>query len=408
MPGLFLCLGVWMPERVQVATNLSGPVRRVMFMGREHIAVPAVLVRSKVLRNNLGVTYLPPDAITPEWADIANGRPAVADHPRTSANSPEVLNKLGIGLLFNTRAEGDALRADVYLDPARAGDVPDLTAILAKLEAGEKVEVSTGFPVSIDETPGAFNGEQYERVIHPVGFDHLAVFAKSIGACSVKDGCGLAANHEGECEQEERVKEVDEETQGRLAAAINKLVNLLGGQSGSEEGDGHDGLDDADNSEGGDPMNREQMIAQLADGGTDKDALAKLSDCQLKALMGAGEAAAANAEGDSLAWQKAKEWRERFEALDAETQTARQAEEKEKTDLLDDLLYNSRELPWSEKEIRAMDIVQLRKVHRAVLPRRTDYSGRGAPAGNAGSFDFVGSIMDGPAGTSVLDRKEAH
>jgi hypothetical protein len=187
-----------MAERIQVATNLNGPLRDVELMGEPYKAVSAVLVKAKVLSNNLGRTLLQAEDITPEWAETANGRPAVIDHPSSSANSPAVLNEMGVGMLFNVRAQDGALKADVYLNPKRADHVADLKVILGKLEKGEKVEVSTGFPVAVEEVAGVFNGQAYDRIIHPAGFDHLAVFAETIGACSVEDGCGLAQN-EGAC-----------------------------------------------------------------------------------------------------------------------------------------------------------------------------------------------------------------
>lgn len=376
-------------------------------MGREFVAVPAVLVRSKILRNNLGRTFLPPEAITPEWAETANGRPAVNIHPKTTANSPAVLNENGIGFLFNAKAEGDALKADVFLDPDRAGDVPDLTAILAKLEAGEKVEVSTGFPVRVEDSPGALNGEEYDVVIHPAGFDHLAVFAKQIGACSVSDGCGLAQNHEGPCAEEESV---DEETEGRLAGAINKLVNFLGGQTAEEEAE--EEVEGANNSEEDGSMNRENMIAQLAAGGTDKDALAKLSDCQLKALLnaeaGGGEETTElppERPDDSEAMRLAHQYRREAEELKAKYEPARQGLEKERAELLDDLLYNVDALPYSTAEIKAMDIVEMRKIHKLACPKRADFSGRGGPVSNAGSFDWVEPVL---SKKSIRNEQEVH
>lgn len=386
-----------MPERIQVAANLGGPVKRVTFMGREHVSVPAVLVRSKVLHNNLGRTFLPPDAITPEWVEVANGRPAVADHPRTTANNPDVLNQLGVGVLFNARAENGALKADVFLDPARAGDVPDLTAILAKLEAGEKVEVSTGFPVSIDETPGALNGEDYDMVIRPLGFDHLAVFAKATGACSVTDGCGLAQNHDGACEESENEeKPVDKKSwlDGVMAKLKDVLASEVPGEAlDNEESESADA--DGNSPEGGDTMNREQMIAQLAEAGRDKDALAKLSDCDLKALMGVE---AQNTElpperpDDSEAMRLAHQYRRENEELKARYEPARQGLEKERAEMLDDLIYNAEKLPYTVAEIKAMDIVQMRKVHKLACPQRADFSGRGAPVANVGAFDWVEPI----------------
>lgn len=486
-------------QHIQVATNLRGPVRTETFQGREYVVVPAVLVKAKVLMNNLGRTYLPPEAITPGWADLVNGAPVVTDHPRgRSARTPDVLNQLGVGFTFNARAQNGALKADVYLDPARVADVPDLAVILEKLEAGEHVEGSTGFPVAIEETSGVVNGAAYDRVIHPTGFDHYATFAEQIGACSVEDGCGLAQNRAEGCGCQEAAtmddptppeipeppashealaehsgwrglivraarwlglrpaqNESDEDRRQRLRSALierfgaddrylwidsvfsedNQVVFEIetpGDAAGLFRVDyemSEDGIEFGEpvevrrvttfepvanvagepTPEEGSAMNREQMIAKLAEAGPlDAEALNKLSDCQLKALSGAQNgAAAAEPEGDG--WDKAREYREKYERLEAETRNARAAEQKERADLLDDLLYNARQLPWSEQEIRAMDIVQLRKVHKTAFPQRGTFVGRGGPAANGGgSFDFVQPIMDGPAGASVLDRKEAN
>lgn len=200
-----------MAERITLAGNLSGPAKTETLMGREYQVVPAVLVRSQVLNNNLGATYLPPDAITDSWAQAANMAPVVVgDHPRSrgvavSARDTSVLNARGAGFLFRTRADGDALKADVFLDASRSSDVEGLADVLASVNAGGRVELSTGFPVAIEEQPGVHNGKAYNRVVRPVGFDHLAVFDGDDlkGACSVDDGCGLGANAEsgGEAER---------------------------------------------------------------------------------------------------------------------------------------------------------------------------------------------------------------
>lgn len=488
-------------QHVRVATNLRGPVRRETYMGREHYVVPAVLVRSKILQNNLGRTFLPAEDITPEWAELANGTPAVADHPGASARQPDVMNKLGVGFIYRARAQNGALKADVFLDPARVGDVADLQVVLDKLDAGEKVEVSTGFPVTVDATPGVHNGSEYDVVIHPAGFDHLAVFAEAIGACSVEDGCGLAANRsEGcGCEHVEDPPDTDPSTVARHSAwhgFFVKAARFLGWLPAENESDedrrsmlrsalierfgaddrwlfvdsvfsddgqvvfevesrsgGESGLFRADyeiDESGavtlGEPvevrrvttfepvantgditqeegtMNREQMIAQLAEAGPlGTDALNKLSDCQLKALQSAetGPAPSAaelppEAMNDSEVLKIAHKYRRENEELRAKYEPAHNEQEKERAKLLDDLLYSSSRLAdagYTPDQIRAMDIVEMRRVHKLAFPARHDYSGRGGPAAanvGGGAFDFVSGIMDGPRGTSVLDRKEAN
>src|SRR5690606_8872490 len=130
---------------------------------------------------------------------------------------------IGVGFLFNARVDGTAVKADVYLDEARSEDVPDLAVILEKIESGETPELSTGFPVQVMHQQGELDGRAYDLVTTPAGFDHRAVFAEKIGACSVGDGCGLGVNHEGPC-QTSRISDDPQEggaAAGSPAAAAN-------------------------------------------------------------------------------------------------------------------------------------------------------------------------------------------
>lgn len=187
---------------VQLTANVAGPGRTETLMGRSYRVVPATLVRSQVLHNNIGACYLAAEDITPEWAEMANGAPVVIDHPTrngkaTSAREPEVLNERGVGALYRTRAQSGALKAEVFLAEDLAGENDELAAILHRLDAGETVELSTGFPAVGEEVEGGVhNGESYELRLYPTGFDHLAVFADKVGACSTDDGCGLGVLNE--------------------------------------------------------------------------------------------------------------------------------------------------------------------------------------------------------------------
>ena len=191
-------------KRIVVAARVEGPGRRETLAGSEYRVLSAVLVQSQVLHNNLGATYLPPEAFTADWAEVVNMAPViVGDHPQKrgvhiSARSPDIWDLRGAGFHFNARAGDGKLEADVYLDESRAEEVDELPEVLSKLDAGETVELSTGFPVIVEEVSGRIGNEAYDRKIYPAGFDHTAVFGgDQIGACSVDDGCGLSANEEG-------------------------------------------------------------------------------------------------------------------------------------------------------------------------------------------------------------------
>lgn len=178
-------------------------MRTVTFMGRAFRVVPATLVQSQVLHNNLGPTYLPARVFTDAWAQLWNGIPVlVGPHPTlhgepTSGRSATLWEERGVGWLFNvTVRHADngrhaSLVGEAWLDVARAEAVPEFATVLAALDAGSVVELSTGFPVSVSTENGVVNGQQYEMVLEPAGADHLVISTEFTGACSVADGCGL-------------------------------------------------------------------------------------------------------------------------------------------------------------------------------------------------------------------------
>ena len=370
---------------VEIAVQAFGPGRTEQLMGREYRVFPAVLVRNQVLQNNLGRTYLPPEEITPEWAAGLNGAPVIVDHPSkmgqpVSAKDPEILNARGIGFLFNGQAGSGEdgileVRADVWLEAGRSADVKELDVILAKLDRNESPEISTGFPLrGLEETPGAHNGKEYDRVLRPGGWDHLAVFADAKkGACSVKDGCRLNVNHEGPCL----------DPQIEMLPDPVPAVNAVG-----------------DTPQEGSKMTRDEMVAHLAQRGPlCKAELEKLGDTGLAALCEA-PAPATNSDEDTAVLQKrVLELRRQKDELEAATSLAVQQQKEERQMMVEELIYRGN-TKFSDAAINAMDLTTLRNLYGTVFERH-DYSARGGPqASNAGpTFGFV---------TDALDRKEAN
>lgn len=490
-------------NHITLAVQVAGPVRTETLMGRDFRVFPAVLVREQVLNNNLGPTFLPAEEIAAS-VDAWNGIPVVIRHPRSrgmpvSARSPEVLNARGAGFLFRSRFEKAALKADVFIDVSRAGEMEDTGDVVNQVDSGEIGELSTGFGTNLEKVEGTFGGKKFSAILRDIRPDHLALLPDEVGACSVSDGCGLGVNHAGDC-QAENEEPVDPPHLGpppspeavatdtawqRFVATAARFLGLARGAENESDEDRRRTLSTAlreqhggedrhvwvsdvfsddgavvfevevmDGGEGGglfrstyeiaedgtvtfgdpekvrrvsayepvanaagdhqqeDNMNRTQMIAQLVAAGTlDEEALNKLSDCQLKALAGAGATPepAENAEGQGDGWDRARQYREELEQLRRQTANAVQSEEKERAQLLDDVLY-AKNRPWTDDEVKAMGINELRKVHAAVCPRANDFTGQGGPrASNLGpSLDFVQPIMDGHRGESVLDRKEAN
>lgn len=222
-------------QRAVVRVLSENTSRTATLMGRAFRVIPAVLVRSQVLRNNLGVAFLPADEITDDWAELWNGIPVlVGDHPRqhgqsVSARTPELWDARAAGWVFDAQAEQESanvrrLVAEVWLDESRAAVVPGLRAILDRVRAGQAVELSTGFVTRVESRGGEFQGESFEMVMRPANPDHLVISTEMTGACSVEDGCGLGANClcGGKCR---KGHEVDQTSVSQVAAELAKPEN---------------------------------------------------------------------------------------------------------------------------------------------------------------------------------------
>lgn len=119
------------------------------------------------------------------------GKPVTIDHP---PDSPEeavaFLNDRNnvLGVIVESKIENNKLVNVVEIE--YPGDTPLKRAVINAIEAGEVVEVSTGYFAYPEDNPGEYNGKQYQQVHHDIAPDHLAFLPGSRGACSIQDGCG--------------------------------------------------------------------------------------------------------------------------------------------------------------------------------------------------------------------------
>lgn len=183
---------------VTQAEILTSSIRREMFDGREHIVVPAVMAKLKVMNDAI----VPPE----EWiasVEAWNGRPVIFLHPEQNgqpisvASSPDVFEK-AIGFVFNTKFVDDKLKGELWIDEKkveRAGQMQYFQEMLS----GEVKEVSTGYISDAFREPGELNGERYTFVHRFLRPDHLAILPGQIGACSVADGCGAPRVNSAQC-----------------------------------------------------------------------------------------------------------------------------------------------------------------------------------------------------------------
>lgn len=188
-----------------IKAHVDGSARTETFQGKDYLVVPVVALIEGVIQ---GMAADGPElALADEFGRFPGGwnyRPVVMNHPLdeegnpVSANSPSVLEEYAIGYIFNTRlsANGKALLMDAWIDQGLAeGLNTDSKSTLKALQAGDTIEVSTGYFAQMQNSSGEYEGEEYTAIQRNIVPDHLAFLPEGvIGACSNEDGCGARLN----------------------------------------------------------------------------------------------------------------------------------------------------------------------------------------------------------------------
>lgn len=180
----------------------TGEIRTAEYNGSTHLVVPVVaMVEGVVWASNSEVPEFVPAEELAQTPQQWNGRGAFAGHPKdggtqVTANTPRTLEK-SFGTIFDTAPPQRILKTrrlefNVFVDPEKAKAIgPAEEAVVNRLLAGERVEVSVGAYVEAEDKDGIFDGKEYHGVWHNIVSDHIAFLAEGEeGACSVAAGCG--------------------------------------------------------------------------------------------------------------------------------------------------------------------------------------------------------------------------
>ena len=222
-----------MPESnlQKVTANFTGITRNETLHNKNYLVAPAIMIVEGVLNGSLGPLLYPAEELrksVPLW----NMKPAVLYHPSEglSACSPEVLNTRGLGMMMNTRMDGNQLKTEVWLDMEQVKKVDE--RVLEAIENNEVMELSTGLMTDNEMTAGEWDGVHYDAVARNYRPDHLAILPDQVGACSVEDGAGfLRLNKAGDTLTfpvkiaNDKTKEWIKNNQERLLYSISNLIN---------------------------------------------------------------------------------------------------------------------------------------------------------------------------------------
>lgn len=125
-----------------------------------------------------------------------DNKPLVLGHPQknkvfVSANSIDVLGEYSFGFTNATYVDGKKLKMEAWIDLSAVDYASEVQDIIDKIEADEIIEVSVGFTCDVLLESGIYQGKEYNGIWKNMVPDHLAFLLDEIGACSIKDGCGV-------------------------------------------------------------------------------------------------------------------------------------------------------------------------------------------------------------------------
>ena len=232
-----------------VEPDVSGGVGAsdiVTIRGRDYAVVPVVALVEGV-RHPRGAKY--PELVLADsfgrHVQTWNGRPVVVDHPLDDAgnavlaSTPDVLEAVYLGTIFDASLEDGKLKVNAYLDLTAIEEATSdaVSAMWERLLEGEVIEVSVGAIVYTEDVSGTYQRKKYRGKWSLVIPDHLAFLSEgTIGACSIEDGCGtFRVQSMGSIQLSEGVRMAAKQHRG---AGTRVMTKGTGTGTGKGEGEG--------------------------------------------------------------------------------------------------------------------------------------------------------------------------
>lgn len=145
------------------------------------------IIRTKAVATMEGVwkgVYRPGELLKSNYRWL-QGIPVTILHPEDGVTD----SQMAVGQVVGVEWDDTQNRAITDLELWASKCPPEL---ITKIEAGESIDVSTGYYAGQAPTPGKWGDQPYSEIENSLFFDHLAIVP--LGACTSSDGCGIGAH----------------------------------------------------------------------------------------------------------------------------------------------------------------------------------------------------------------------
>jgi len=206
------------PQFVTFTGNVNGAtLKRKQLKGKDYLVGPVIMAR-EIVMNSLMYKSVELKSSVPHW----NGCPAVLGHPMDadgnflSANSPDIIEDVGVGFVYNTKLDSQSrLCSELWIEE---DSLTTHTALKTAIDEGEVIEVSTGLYYTPMAGNGTFKNRKYKALACNIKPDHLAILLNDKGACSVEDGAGFPRANQAE------ILEVNALSGGEISSLVAKAL----------------------------------------------------------------------------------------------------------------------------------------------------------------------------------------
>lgn len=175
-----------MPNKVLINSRTSGKFKRELIDGRSHLVTIMMPIRGDITMNS---KFYPDDQVANSFEQL-NMLPAPNGHPMVNGISvpafhPVANNKQNIGgFLRSPRKKGKRVFVDFMLDETIANNTEAGKETIRRIEAGEKIGVSTGLTISqVTNKQGEDDfGKPFNMEVGGFNFDHVAILLNEAAA----------------------------------------------------------------------------------------------------------------------------------------------------------------------------------------------------------------------------------